>query len=291
MTTQRRKVKLSAFPVINGFFMILLSAAMLYPILNVVAISMSTYPSYVQHKIMIFPRELDFNSYITVFESKVAMNSMKNSLLIASGGTFLNMLTTILLAFPLSKRRIKPAKILMLLITFTMLFSGGIIPTYLVVKGTGLLDTLWAMIIPSLVSTYNLLVLKNFFESIPNDLDESFQIDGAGYLTMLIRLYIPLSIPVIAVVSMFYCVSNWNSFFSAMLYTSSKKKWTIMLFLREMITENNDITDVLDPRSIVIYPKTLQCTAVVVTILPILFVYPFVQRYFVKGVMIGAIKG
>ena len=280
-----------AFTLINGVVMVLLAVIMLYPILNVAAVSMSSYNAYVHHKMMVFPQEFDFSAYREIFHSQTAMNSLKNSIFVAVVGTSLNMLVTILTAYPLCKNKIKPARKIMLLIVFTMLFSGGMIPTYLVVKGTGILNTPWALILPSLVSTYNLLVLKNFFESIPDSLDESFAIDGAGYVTTLVRLYLPLSVPVLAVVGMFYCVSNWNSFFNAMLYTSSKRNWTIMLFLREMITESADLTDVVDPQAVVIYPKTLQCTAIMVTILPILFVYPFVQRYFVKGAMIGAIKG
>lgn len=290
MRRSKRFLNLSTFTLINTAFMILIIVIMLYPLLNVLAVSLSSHTSYVRNKAMIFPTEIDLSSYKKIFSSSSAIEAMGNSIFVASVGTLCNMIVTVFLAFPLSKRRIRASGILMKFIVFTMLFSGGMIPTYLVVKSTGLIDSLWALIFPVLVSTYNLLVIKNFFESIPDSLEESFAIDGAGPMRTLINLYIPLSIPSLAVITMFYCVSHWNSFFNAMLYINSKNKWTIMLFLREIITENTDVTGVMDPMGTTIYPKTMQCTTIVVTILPILFVYPFVQRYFVKGVMIGAVK-
>lgn len=273
-------------------FMGLLALITLYPLLNTAAIAFSSYPSYTQHPLMIFPYEFDFSAFRRLFKSSLTWTSYKNTLLITVGGTIISVLLTILTAYPLAKKKVRGANVIMFFITFTMMFSGGIIPTYMQVKNLGLIDTLWSLMLPAAISTYNLVIVKNFMEGIPTSIEESASLDGAGYWTILIRIVIPLSTAVIATVSLFYAVACWNRVYDAIMYINSKSKWPLSLLMREIVVESADFTNSMDPGSLdVVYTKTIQCATIVVGVLPIMCVYPFVQKYFIKGVMLGAVKG
>ena len=213
-----------------------------------------------------------------------------NTIFVTVAGTCINLILTVLTSYPLAKGKLRGNRIIMFGIVFTMMFSGGMIPTFLVVRSLGLLDTHWALILPCAISTSNLIIVKNFFEGIPDSLLESARLDGAGEWRILWSIVLPLSVPVLATVTLFYAVGNWNRLFDAVMYINSRSNWTLPILLKEIITENSEL--LLDPSvAAQVYPKTMQCATIIVTILPIMLVYPFLQRYFMKGIMLGAVKG
>ncbi|GBG10525.1 ABC transporter permease [Paenibacillus agaridevorans] len=237
---------------------------------------------------LVIPRSVTFEAYNYLFQTSELPRSMLVSLFTATVGTAINLLLTVLGAFPLSRRGLQGRGIILFLIVFTMLFSGGIVPTYLLVKSLGMLNTVWALIVPSAVATYNLLIMKTFFEGLPEELFESARIDGAGEWTILSRLVIPLSVPSLLTIGLFYAVANWNNFFSAVLYITDPNLNPLQIVVRKLLLTSNSLENVME---VVVPTPTLQMAAVIVASLPVLIVYPFIQKHFTKGVLIGAIKG
>lgn len=277
------------FDIVNYTVLALLGVITLYPLINVLAISFSSYAAYLKFPMMVYPIEFNFDAYKSIFTNPLIASSYLNTIFVAVVGTCVNLVMTVLTAYPLAKSKVRGSRVFMFLIIFTMMFNGGTIPTYLVVRNLHLTDSLWALILPLAISTYNFVIVKNFFESIPDSLEESAKIDGAGHFQILLKIIVPLSTPVMATVTLFYAVANWNRFFEAVMYINSRSKWPLSILLREIITENNDILS--DP-SIAeqVFPKTMQCATIIMTILPIMLVYPFLQKYFMKGIMLGAVK-
>lgn len=278
------------FDTVNYIVLSLLGIITLYPIINVLAISLSSYTGYLQNPAMILPAEFNLDAYKTILSNPLIMSSYSNTITVALLGTVINVVLTVVTAYPLAKEKVRGSRALMFGIVFTMMFSGGIIPTFLVVRSLHLLDTLWALILPCAMTTTNFIIVKNFFENIPDSIEESAKMDGAGDFRILWTIVVSLSIPVLATVTLFYAVSNWNRLFDAVMYINSRSNWTLPILLKEIITENSDL--LADPSVInQVMPKTMQCATIVVTILPIMLVYPFLQRYFMKGIMLGAVKG
>ncbi len=274
------------------FFMMLIT---LYPFLNVLAVSMSDYSEYVNHPMMFYPRKFDFSAYKLMLHNPLLLSSYKNTLFIAIVGTAVNMVLTLLTAYPLSKKYLRGNKIIMVMILFSMMFGGGMIPNYLLVKKLGLLNSLWALILPGAMSAYNMILMRTFLETIPDSLEESARMDGASDLTVLIRIILPLSMPAMAAIALFYAVSNWNIFFSAVIYTSDRSKWTLQLLLREIILDSAQAAQEASGSAApenggMVNTQNIKTAAIIVTVLPILMVYPFLQKYFVKGIMLGAVK-
>lgn len=216
---------------------------------------------------------------------------MLNTVFITCAGTVLNLFVTAMLAYPLSRRALRLSKVLNIIVLFPMFFSGGMIPTYLVVSNLGLTDTYWAYLLPALVSPFYCLLLRNFFASIPKELEESAIIDGAGYGKILISIIMPLSMAAIATIGLFYAVDHWNVFLRGIMYINDRKLWTLQMFLREMISQSEHASELAEGGSVFVSLESLRMAAILVSILPILCVYPFVQKYFVKGVMVGSVKG
>lgn len=280
------------FDIINYTFLMVLGAVCLYPLINVFAISFSSYPAYVRQPLMIFPSEIELTAYKRIFTNPLLLSSYKNTIIVTLTATLNSLLLTVMTAYPLAKSKVKGSRVIMLYIIFTMFFNGGIIPTYMVVKSLNLLDSLWALILPTAMSTYNFIIVRNFLETIPDSIEESAKIDGAGHICILFKLIIPLSKPVLATVALFYAVANWNRFFETYMYITQRSNWTLTLLLREIVSDNADVMNVTDPTAAdTVFPKTMQCATIVATTLPILFSYPFLQRYFIKGIMLGAVKG
>ena len=279
------------FHTVNYSLLALLGMITLYPLLNVLAISLSDYTAFVRHPFMFIPENINLEAYKRILTSPLLFTSYRNTLFVAVLGTAFNLLMTVMTAYPLAKSKVRGDRYILFFVIFTMLFSGGMIPTFLIVKNLYLIDTLWALIFPLAISTYNFIIMKTFLEEIPEELEEAARIDGAGHLYILFRIMIPLSLPILATLGLFYAVANWNRFFEAVLYLNDRNNWTMTLLLREMITEQSDVMNAMDPLSQVrIYPKTLQSAVIIVAVLPILLVYPFLQRYFIKGLLLGAVK-
>lgn len=239
----------------------------------------------------LFPTSFSLSAYKSVLSGGIVTRAMFVSVGITVVGTALSMFFTILLAFGLTRTRTVPgAKVMFMMILLTMLFSAGIIPTYLLVKQLGMLDSYWSLILPTLISAFNLVVIRNFFMELPPDLLDAARIDGANEWQLLWRVVVPMSKAVIAVIALFYAVGYWNNFFSALLYINDTSKWPIQLVLNQYVLQGSPLQQIQNPESAP-PPHAIQMAVVVLATLPILVVYPFVQRYFTKGVLTGAIKG
>lgn len=280
------------------FFLIILLVdfAVLYPVLNVVAVSFSSYTGYAQYPMTIIPRDFSLEAYRQVIQHKGIWIGYRNTIMITVAGTLIGIVATVMAGYALSKKNLKGKKLIMPLILFTMFFSGGMLPQYFLMKGLGLLDTLAALFLPGCVSAYNLILVKNFIESLPESLLEAAQIDGASEPGILGRIVVPLSKPIISVIMLFLAVGYWNSYFNAILYSRSQSKWTVQLFLREIIMTAETLQkstggNLAEMGTGAIPAIMLQYATIVVVMVPILCVYPFIQKYFQGGIMLGAVKG
>ena len=282
------------FLFLNDLILILLCIVMIYPVLFVLARSVTPELERALHPLRIIPSSFDFTGYVFIFSSgSNIVNSYRTTILRTLIGTAVNMALTLLLAYPLSKKYYRPRKVLTGLIVFTMWFSGGLIPSFLLNKSLGLLNSFWVYIFPCAVNPFNLMIMRNFFQQIPDSLDESAKLDGANDLVVFFRIYLPLSTASIATITLFYAVFHWNMWFDSMLYMNRKDWWTMQYTLR-MLIDSANVTDVATVGSAMdnIPPaETVRMATIVVATLPILCVYPFLQKYFVKGMLVGSVKG
>ncbi|NMB95258.1 MAG: carbohydrate ABC transporter permease [Clostridiaceae bacterium] len=283
-----------AFDALNVLIMILLIIATLYPLLYVVFASISIPSRLMQHQgVLLRPLGFELEAYKLAFRNPMILKGYLNTLFVVTVGTAVNIVMTSLGAYVLSRKGLLWKKLIMIIIVFTMFFGGGMIPTYLLVKSLKLTDTLWALIIPGTISTYNMIVMRTSFSSIPDSLEESARIDGAKEFTILFKIVIPLSLPVIAVMILFYGVGHWNSWFSALIYLRKRELYPLQLILREILISNDTNQMLVGMGGMDLEPiaETVKCATSVIATLPILCIYPFLQKYFIKGVMIGALKG
>lgn len=263
--------------------------SVIFPLLYVVAVSLTPYSEVVKNGgFAIIPTKLDFETYATFLRDSKIPRAYQVTIFITVVGTLVNLILTTLMAYPLSKKNMPLRNPILMLIVFTMLFGGGIIPTYLIVKDTGLINTVWAMIIPTSVATFYLLIMKTFFEGLPESLDEAAKIDGASELTILWKIVLPLSMPIMATVGLFYSVGHWNEFFNAIIYVSDSTLHPLQVILRGMLNQSE--LPELDFEHVV-PTESLQMAAVVLSTLPIVVVYPFIQKYFTQGALLGSVKG
>ncbi|GBF76487.1 carbohydrate ABC transporter permease [Paenibacillus sp. 598K] len=280
---------------INSLLLLIVGLSCLLPLVNIAAISLSDYGAIASGFVGLWPVGFNLDSYRMLIEGTPIVQSFKNSVVITGFGTLFSMAFTIMAAYPLSKRIFPGRTFFTLAIVFTMLFGIPTIPAYLVNRELHILDTYWALWLPGLVSAYNMLVLRSFFEQIPAEMEEAAQIDGCGEWRLLFSVVLPLSLPVIATLSLFYGVGYWNGFQSLLINISSADKYNLAVLVQGMIANQSLLQNMnnLQPHELeqLITPESIRSAGVVVMLLPLLLVYPFVQKYFVKGVMIGAIKG
>lgn len=268
----------------------------LYPLFFVLIASVSHPGSVIRGEVWLWPKGFSLVGYERLFGNRELLRGFMNTVMYTVAGTALNVVMTVAGAYPLSRADFKGRHFFTFLIVFTMFFGGGMIPTYLLIKSLGLLNTFWAMIIPSAVSVWNILIMRTFFQSsIPKEVQEAAFMDGCSNIKILLKVVLPLSGPVLAVMVLFYAVGHWNAYFSALLYLSDRDLYPMQLFLREILVQNQmqemvDISDDTLARSLM-DAEAIKYAAVIVTNLPMLILYPFLQKYFVKGVMVGAIKG
>jgi len=268
------------------------AVATVLPMIYVFAGSFATSEELAAKGFLLFPSRFSLAAYRYIFSTDTMVRSFGVTVLITVTGTLVNIAMTGLMAYPLAHTDIAGRKLIISLVTFTLIFGGGMIPGFLVVKSLKLINTFWSLIIPGAISTFNLIVLKNFFQQIPAELEESARMDGAHELSVLSRIVLPLSAPAIATFSLFYAVGHWNSFFSAILYISDSRLWPIQVILRQIIMLSQSIGDLAEAGEVVPPPQeTIQLAVIVVATAPILAVYPFLQKHFVKGMMLGSIKG
>lgn len=292
---KKRKASEHIFDKFNAMFMILISMICLYPIYYCLMASLST-PSQLAKAgaILLYPKGLQFGSYYLVFRNSEILFGYMNTLGYVIIGTLINVVLSLMGAYVLSRKQLRMKRFFNLMITITMFVDGGMIPLYLLVKSLGLLDSRWALILPTAIVTYNMIMARTYFYSIPDSLEESAKLDGAGDTRIFINIMIPLAKPIIAVLTLYYAVGHWNSWFPAMLYLTDRNKYPVQLFLREILIQSqvgNMMPESSELDSINAMAENIKYATVIVVTLPILCVYPFVQKYFVKGVMIGAVKG
>ncbi|MDQ0229197.1 carbohydrate ABC transporter permease [Metabacillus malikii] len=278
----------------NILFLVCLSIITLYPLLYILFASVSD-PTYVAQNrgIMLSPKDFTLEAYTLVFKNPMIVTSYLNTLFYVVIGTILNIFLTSLGAYALSRKNVMWANLIMFLIVFSMFFEGGLIPSYLLVSELNMIDTRWALIFPTAVSAFNLIIMRTAFQGIPASLEESARIDGANDFTILFKIILPLSLPVVAVMILFYGVYHWNSWFPAMIYLQDRELFPVQLILREILIANDTSSMTSGVGSVDAIPigETVKYATIVVATLPILCLYPFLQKYFVKGVMIGGIKG
>lgn len=290
----RRSLGEVIFDGANTLFLIGLVLATLYPLLFVAVASVSDPASLMQFRgVLLRPLGFTLGAYRLVFRNPMILVGYRNTLLYVVAGTTINLVMTCLGAYALSRKNVLLKKPIMLMIVFTMFFSGGLVPSYLLVANTlDWIDKPWALIVPPAINTMNLIIMRTAFQSIPDAFEEAARIDGANDFTILLRIILPLSMPVVAVMILFYSVAHWNAFFSAMIYLRSRDLYPLQIVLREILVTSNVeyMTAGIASGDVMPIGETIKYATIVVATLPILCVYPFLQRYFVKGVMIGAIK-
>lgn len=273
----------------------LFALSTLFPLYYVLVMSITPFTEVLKNGgFVLWPSQFTLEAYSSIFSSPRVPQALKISTIVTVVGTALNLLVTALLAYPLSKKAMPGRNAVLLAIVFTMLFNGGIIPTYLVVRGIGLTNTLGALIVPGLVSTFNMLIMKTYFENLPSELEDAASVDGCGDIQTLFRIIMPLSMPILATLGLFYGVHHWNAYFGGVMYLTDKSLQPIQVVLRNMIQTPNVSQElqVFNPTDLeALPPETVKMATVVVAILPVLAVYPFLQKYFIKGMLIGAIKG
>ena len=290
MRRYKRKLPDYLFDGLNLIFLLFVVFITVYPFWYILVGSFSPITQIIREGLLLWPEEFRLDAYQTVLKNPLIPRSYGNTIFITVVGTSFSMVLTILGAYALSKKYLPGKTFLTLMVIITMLFNGGLIPTYLTVKGLGFGDSLWTLIIPSALSPFNMIVMRNFMAGVPASLEESASIDGASHWTILSRIYLPLSMSVIATIALFYAVGYWNAFFNAIIYISNKDFWPVQVILREALVAGRT-DDLMRDGVVSSPPETMKMALVIITVVPILLVYPFIQKYFVKGIMVGSLKG
>ncbi|WP_284645756.1 carbohydrate ABC transporter permease [Paenibacillus silviterrae] len=277
------------FDSFNIVFLAIVAVVTVYPFWDTLVVSVISLEEYLRASIHLYPKSITLEAYAYLFSMKELWTSYGVTLFVTVVGTALNMVLTVMAAYALSRPDLKGHRVIMFLLVFTTMFSGGIIPTYLIVKSLGMMNSVWALIIPSALNTYNLIIMRNFFHSMPDGLIDAARIDGCNDLGVLFKIVIPLSMPAISTITLFYAVSRWNEFFNAIFFISDKDLWPLQLFLRSMLFENESSYSGGGDSLFLLGPSIKMATVMAATI-PVMLIYPFFQKYFVNGVLIGGVK-
>ena len=284
------------FDAINYTVITLAALITILPFFYIVGASFASEYELSVRPMFIIPQDVTLDAYKYIFSSNKLVQSFGNSVFITVVGTIINLFFTVTFAYPLSKKYLRARGFLLNMVIFSMFFSGGMIPSYILISNwLGMKNSYWSVLIPGAISAYNLMIVKNFFQGIPQELEESAHIDGCNDLGTLIKIVLPLSLPVLATFGLFYAVGHWNAYFGAMIYmTGAREKWPLQVILREIIvmstTSAGDMS-LMDPNFVEPPEQSIKMAVIVVATVPIMCVYPFLQKYFVKGVMVGALKG
>lgn len=294
MAGRKAKRKFSVFSLFNYTFFVLIGLLMLFPLWNVIVISLTDYRDYVADPLMLYPKKISLEAYQYIFSNDDLITALKVTVYITLIGTIGSMFCSITGAYALSKKKMPGRNIFLTLILFTMFFNGGIVPNFLLVRNLGIYDTLGALIWPTMINTWYLIIMKNYFGGLPEALEESARIDGANDLKILFRIILPISMPIIATFTLFYGVDHWNEWWNAMMFINDTRKYPLQLVLRNLIVKNfasaSMATSYAQDSAEFVAKENIKMATAVVAIVPITVVYPFLQKYFAKGVMIGAIK-
>lgn len=279
------------FDALNMLILLIIAMSTLVPFLYIIISSFANPADLVWASIWELPSKLHLEAYRYIFSTNTLTHSMLVSIYITVLGTAINLVFTVLGAYPLAQKRLKGRSVYLLLILITMLFSGGMVPTYFVVKSLGMINSLWSLMIPTAINAFNLIIMKNFFQNVPDGIEESAKIDGCNDVGILFRIVLPLSLPAIATFGLFYAVNNWNQYFSAIIYLNDASKWPLQVMLRQIIILSQDSFGSSSDTQKFLDPETLKMAVIVFATVPIMIVYPFLQKHFAKGVMLGSVKG
>ncbi|NOU85404.1 ABC transporter permease subunit [Paenibacillus sp. LMG 31460] len=281
------------FNTVNYSLLTLVSLITIIPFVYIVSMSFASPEEVAKGGLLLFPSKFTLGAYKYIFSTDTMVRSILISIYITVFGTLINLLLTSFTAYPLAKATLRGRRTILLMILITMLFSGGLIPTYFVVKAFGMINTYWSLMIPTAISAFNLIVLKNFFQQIPDSLVDSAKIDGCNDVGILFRIILPLSMPAMATFGLFYAVGHWNTFFNAVMYMNDAEKFPVQVILRQIVLLSQDqignTTSQQDPTDFL--PQTIRMASIVVATVPIVLVYPFLQKHFAKGVLLGSVKG
>lgn len=285
------------FDLLNGVFMVLVIIVTVYPFWNQLLVSLADTPELYSIYPLWYPKSINFDSYRAILHYSQIWRGYWNTVVRTVLGTAMGVFFTALVAYPLSKRRLPLNRPITFLILFTMLFSGGLIPGFLLITRTlKLTNTVWALVLPPLIAPFNVFIVRNYFKSIPAELEESMSIDGAGHMTIFLRIIVPLSVPVLATIALWIGVGHWQAWFDALLYTPDPDKWVLQMVIRKILILNRPQDGYQavqstfgDPNAV--DERQLKSGVIIISILPMLAIYPFIQKYFVKGIMLGSVKG
>jgi putative aldouronate transport system permease protein len=286
--------KMSAFDWVIYTFLALISLLCLFPFIYVFSVSFTDPEAYVPLKFYFFPDQWSLAAYNYLLSTNSFLYALKNTVFITVVGTVLNIIVSFTLAYTLTKKLMPGRNIMMSAVIFTLVFNAGIVPGYILIKQLGLINSLWSLIWPSLTNAWSLIVIKSFFESLPSELEDAAKIDGCSDIGVFTRIVIPLSMPAIAAFTLFFAVAYWNTYFNALIYLSDSKKWTLQLLIKTLVidSDSNGVGQAGaggDARAVP--QETIRMASIMLAMLPILVVYPFLQKHFAKGVMLGSVKG
>lgn len=288
------------FEVINNLLMAGVIVVMLYPLLNQIAISFSSNEAIMAGWVTIFPKGFNLRAYESVIKDKQFIIAFKNTVLFTMAQTAISLTLTLLFAYPLSKKRLKGRSFIMSMLVFSMMFgTGGLVPNYMVIKQLGLVNSFWSLLLPGAISIWYTIVFKNFFQQLPESLEEAARVDGAGVFTVFSIIVLPLSKPVIAAIGLFTAVGAWSVFFNALIYITDPKKKLLQVYLNSVLqsvnkpqtAEQEAMAGSIEALTNVVNSDAVKAASMICTILPIIAVYPFLQKYFVSGLMVGSVKG
>ncbi|CAM4300767.1 carbohydrate ABC transporter permease [Paenibacillus macerans] len=293
MAKQYKSTGEKVFDAFNYVFLSLFGLLAILPFIFVISGSFATDAEITKRAVFLIPRTFSLDAYKFIFSTDTIVRSIGVSIYVTLVGTIVNLFFTVTMAYPMARRNLMGRNLILNLVIFTMLFGGGMIPTYLVIRDLQLLDTLNSLILPGAISAFNLIIVKNFFQELPPELEDAAKIDGCNELGLLWRIVLPLSKPVLATFTLFYAVGHWNNFFSALLYINDPAKWPLQVMLRQIVMLSQAAGDInsMDPTFVQPPEQSIKMAVIVVGTIPILCVYPFLQKHFAKGVLLGSIKG
>ncbi|CAH0119203.1 hypothetical protein PAE9249_01702 [Paenibacillus sp. CECT 9249] len=295
LTIGKKSLGSKLFDLCNVVLLTIFAVTCVYPFLNVISVSFSTPSASNTFGLRLWPEQFTLEGYKMVLSNKYIWTGYYNTLFRTLVGTLLNVIFSVLCAYPLSKKYLPNRNVWTLLIIFTMFFSGGLIPNYLLISELGLMDSRWSLILPGLIAPFTMIIVRNYFMSLPAEVEESAKIDGAGDLRILFRIVLPMSLPIIATISLWYAVAHWNAWFDSLLYIRDPDKTVLGTVLRKIVIEGSQqfeqYEQAFNKDAANVNPSIIKAATIMVATIPIIRVYPFIQKYFVKGIMIGSLKG
>ena len=285
-----RETKIQALDVIIFIILILYASLIIFPFWNAFVISISSEDAYLHSNLLLWPTELDLSAYQKVFTNNTLWSGFGITMVLLIGGTTYQLFFTVITGYALSRKNWTGKNLVMNMILVTMFFGGGMVPYYYLIRDLGMINTIWVMIIPGAIDTFNMLLMRNYFASLPAEMEESAKIDGANDVIIFVKIFLPLSLPMLATIGLFFAVGNWNSWYNAMLFIPDNNRiWPLQMVLRNMISKAS--SNIENPDVKPEFSQGLTMASIFFTIVPMMCFYPFLQRFFVKGIVVGAIKG